>query len=121
VAGHDLGEHAELAHAACDQLRVLGAEVEDQDEGTGHGSQAQCLNVLRSVKTIASPRASHAAITSASRTEPPGWTIAVTPAAAAGSTLSANGKKPSLARAQPLSSWPARPAFISATSTASTR
>ena len=43
------------------------------------------------------------AITSASRIEPPGWTMARTPASAACVTLSANGKKPSLASTVPAS------------------
>ena len=43
------------------------------------------------------PAASAAATTSASRTEPPGWTTAVTPAAASTSRPSGNGKKASLA------------------------
>ncbi len=33
VERHDLGVDAGLAHAACDQLRVLRAEVEDEDGG----------------------------------------------------------------------------------------
>ncbi|MDZ7631167.1 MAG: hypothetical protein U5K74_07425 [Gemmatimonadaceae bacterium] len=53
------------------------------------------------MKTIAIPCSSAAAITSASRTEPPGWTIAVTPAAAAWSTPSRNGKKASEPSAAP--------------------
>ena len=31
AAGHDLGVHLALADPARDQLRVLGAEVDDQD------------------------------------------------------------------------------------------
>ncbi len=31
----DLGEHVELTNPASDQLGVLGAEVDDQDGGTG--------------------------------------------------------------------------------------
>ena len=114
VAAHDLGVHAQLAHAARDQLRVLRAEVEDHDE-LAHRSRRRgprrrggragvavrvALNAgtsARSVNTIATPRRSQAAITSSSRTEPPGWTTARMPAAAACSTLSANGKNPSLA------------------------
>ena len=31
IAGHDLGVHVQVAHATGDELRVLGAKVEDQD------------------------------------------------------------------------------------------
>ena len=31
IAGVDFRIHAEFAHAACDQLRVLGTEIENQD------------------------------------------------------------------------------------------
>ena len=37
VAGMDFGEHMRLAHAAGDQLRDLGAEVEDEDLVVLHG------------------------------------------------------------------------------------
>ena len=42
IKGMQLAIHANLAHAAGDQLAVLGAEVEDQDTvgmniGVGHG------------------------------------------------------------------------------------
>ena len=43
------------------------------------------------VNTIAMPAASAAAITSASRREPPGWIAAVAPARIAASSPSANG------------------------------
>ena len=33
-------ENAELAHAARDELRVLRAEVEDEDQFAGHGLSA---------------------------------------------------------------------------------
>ena len=45
------------------------------------------------VKTIASPARSAAAITASSRTEPPGWMAAVTPAAIAVSKPSGNGEE----------------------------
>ena len=41
VVGHDLAIDAALAHAAGDELRHLGAEVEDEDAvgvGLGHGA-----------------------------------------------------------------------------------
>ncbi len=49
----------------------------------------------RPVKTIAMPCSSAAAMTSASRTDPPGWTTAVAPAAATASSPSRNGKNAS--------------------------
>jgi hypothetical protein len=55
------------------------------------------------VKTMAMPRRSAAAITSGSRTEPPGWITAVAPAFAASSTPSANGKNASEATTLPAS------------------
>ncbi len=58
------------------------------------------------------PAASAVATTSASRTEPPGWTTAVTPAARHTSRASVNGKKASEAHAAPASAkspaWVAR-------------
>ena len=62
------------------------------------------------VKTMAMPCSSAASITSASRIEPPGWTTASTPASAAASSPSRNGKKASLAHTPPA----ARPAACSA-------
>jgi len=47
------------------------------------------------VNTIAMPAASAAAMTSLSRIDPPGWMTEVTPASAAASSPSANGKKAS--------------------------
>ena len=55
------------------------------------------------VKTIATPACSAAATTSSSRTEPPGWMIAVTPASIASSGPSAKGKNASEASAAPFS------------------
>ena len=77
------------------------------------------------MSTIASPCSSAAAITSASRTDPPGCTTAVAPAAATASSPSRNGKKASEAATVPASGAlapTAQPlAFITATFTASTR
>jgi len=42
--------------------------------------RVQCLKCRIPVNTIASPRSSAAAIISASRIDPPGWTTAVAPA-----------------------------------------
>ena len=46
------------------------------------GSRAQCWNCLSPVNTMTRPCSSAAAMTSSSRTEPPGWMTAATPAAA---------------------------------------
>src|SRR3954469_18972397 len=70
------------------------------------------------VTTIVTPAASAAAMTSSSRLEPPGCTMAVTPASIASAGPSAKGKKASEASAAPFSScW----AFSTARRTASTR
>ena len=65
--------------------------------------EAQCLKCRRPVNTIAIPCSSAAAITSASRTEPPGCTTAVAPAAATASRPSRNGKNASDAATDPRS------------------
>src|SRR6266704_2822148 len=70
------------------------------------------------VNTIASPSRSAAAMTSVSRTEPPGWITAVAPALAASSTPSGNGKKASEATTVPTSE---DCAFMTAIFTESTR
>jgi hypothetical protein len=54
------------------------------------------------VNTIAMPAASAAAMTSLSRIDPPGWMTEVTPASAAASSPSANGKKASEASTEPI-------------------
>src|SRR5690349_16754140 len=71
------------------------------------------------VTTIVTPASSAAATTSSSRTEPPGWTIAVTPAAMATAGPSAKGKNASEAIAMELMS--SRRHFSTARRTASTR
>src|SRR5437773_6233017 len=53
------------------------------------------------VNTMARPRRSAAAITSGSRTDPPGWTTAVAPALAPSSTPSGKGKNASEATTLP--------------------
>ena len=53
------------------------------------------------VKTMARPCSSAAAMTSASRFDPPGWITAVAPAAAAARSPSAKGKNASDATTQP--------------------
>src|SRR5262249_42715988 len=66
-----------------------------------HFRTNQCRKCRTPVKTIASPCSSQAATESASRIEPPGCTMAVTPALAAASTLSRNGKNASEASTEP--------------------
>ena len=66
------------------------------------------------VKTIARPASSAAAITSASRTDPPGWITAVAPASTAASSPSAKGKKASEATAEPIVRGAAQPALSAA-------
>jgi hypothetical protein len=61
----------------------------------------QCRKCRRPVNTIARPYSSAAAITSASRIEPPGWTTAVAPAVASASRPSRNGKNASDATTDP--------------------
>src|SRR5262249_2756258 len=78
----------------------------------------KCRKCLTPVKTIAKPCSSQAAMLSASRWEPPGWAIAVTPAAAAASTLSRKGKNASDASTLPFTR---SPAFFTAICTESTR
>jgi hypothetical protein len=56
---------------------------------------------------MAIPASSAAAVTSSSRTLPPGWITAATPAAATMSSPSRNGKKASLAAAPPRARAPA--------------
>ena len=60
------------------------------------------------MNTIAAPYWSAIATASSSRTEPPGWMNAVTPAWQATSTPSGKGKKASEARTAPLARSPAR-------------
>ena len=62
---------------------------------------AQCRKWRRPVKTIAVPASFAAAMTSSSRTEPPGWMAALTPAPKATFGPSSNGKNASEARAAP--------------------
>ena len=64
----------------------------------GHRRPGQCRKWRSPVNTMAMPCSSAAAMTSASRTLPPGWITAVMPAAAAASMPSRNGKKASLAQ-----------------------
>mmetsp|Transcript_35312 Transcript_35312/g.64174 ORF Transcript_35312/g.64174 Transcript_35312/m.64174 type:complete len:227 (-) Transcript_35312:80-760(-) len=73
------------------------------------------------VKTIAMPRSLAAAITSSSRTEPPGWITQVAPASASTSRPSRKGKKASLATAEPCRLRPACWALMEAMRAESSR
>src|SRR3989304_642189 len=64
--------------------------------------RAQWVKWRMPVKTIAIPCCSAAAMTSGSRSEPPGWMQAVAPASATTSRPSLNGKKASDAQTVPL-------------------
>src|SRR5690606_9419111 len=66
------------------------------------------------VNTMAMPCSSAAAITSASRIEPPGWITALMPAWAAASMPSRNGKNASEAITEPSTTRPASPALMPA-------
>src|SRR3984957_12293918 len=72
---------------------------------------AQCLKWRTPVKAMARLRSSAAAMTSGSRTEPPGWMAAVAPASAAAIKPSGKGKKASLQTTLPRSESPASFAF----------
>src|SRR5690606_13319067 len=76
----------------------------------------QCLKCRIPVNTIAMPCSSAAAITSSSRTEPPGWITAVAPASTAARRPSANGKKASDATTEPMVRGSPRPAASIASS-----
>ena len=62
---------------------------------------SQCRKCRMPVKTIATSASSATAITSASRTDPPGWITAVAPASIVAMRPSAKGKKASEATTEP--------------------
>jgi hypothetical protein len=66
-------------------------------------ASCQWRKCLTPVKIIARPKRSAVSITSWSRTDPPGWIMAVAPAWAISSTPSGNGKNASEAATVPLS------------------
>ena len=70
--------------------------------GPGEPPPDQWRNTRTPVNAMAMPASSAAAITSASRIEPPGWITAVAPASAAWIRPSAKGKKASEAQAEPV-------------------
>ena len=87
------GRAVRLARVASAHLDVPrpSPDVRTGDAGRGLGGRAQWRKCRIPVTSIAAPAASTAAITSASRTDPPGWTKADTPAARQTSTASGNG------------------------------
>src|SRR5690606_4077830 len=101
---------------------AAGAQRQQQAAGGGaardrrHGGafRAQCLKWRTPVNTMAMPCSSAAAITSASRIEPPGWITALMPASAAASMPSRNGKNASEAITEPSTTRPASAALIPA-------
>src|SRR3978361_866417 len=95
-------------------LALVEAAQDRNDRMEFHG---QCLKWRMPVNSIAMSDSSAAAITSSSRTEPPGWTTARAPAAASTSTPSRNGKNASDATALPASFSPALRSLIRTEST----
>src|SRR5439155_7020405 len=93
----DAGALPELPHQG-----VLAPAAADDE----HAHQWRKWRTL--VKTMATPCASAARMTSSSRVLPPGWMTAVAPAASASSSPSAKGKKASLASTEPRSEMPSR-------------
>src|SRR6267378_2715592 len=81
----------------------------------------QCRKCRTPVNTIASPSSLAAAITSSSRTLPPGWMTAFAPARATTSTPSRNGKNASDATTDPSRDTPVSCALSAAIRAASTR
>src|SRR6476620_5538192 len=85
----DLGFRARRIAPACLHLRI-GQPAANAEAVLRRGraemhaaTRSQCRKWRTPVKTMARPFSSAAAITSASRIEPPGWTTAVAPASAA--------------------------------------
>src|SRR6202162_1059788 len=114
---------------------VAGSDVDTRNPGRlrqppGDGMLApagadhqefQCRKCRMPVNTIAMPCSSAAAITSLSRTLPPGWITALAPAWATTSKPSRKGKKASEATTEPRSDKPAVFALIAAMRVESTR
>src|SRR5258706_1648668 len=87
--------------------RVLAAAAADDQDPHAANLAYQCLKWRMPVNSIARSCSSAAAMTSSSRTEPPGCTTARAPAAASTSTPSRNGRNASDATTAPLSASPA--------------
>src|SRR6185437_4688808 len=92
----------------------LGADPGRDRFAVEQDGRHQCRKCRSPVTAMASPASSAAAITSPSLTDPPGWTTAITPAAARTRSPSGKGKKASLAPAPPLAFSPALRTAISA-------
>src|SRR5467141_304913 len=99
--------------------RVFPAARADDEEF--HAAGNQWRKCRTPVNTMASPSSSAAAITSSSRTLPPGWITAFAPTRATTSTPSRNGKNASDATTDPLRDSPVSCALSAATRAASTR
>src|SRR5690606_18727729 len=111
----DVGEASRLsvdeAEAGAPQPRV---DTEDDVRGRAGGRGIQCRKWRTPVNTIAMPRSLAAAMTSSSRTEPPGWITQAAPASTTTSRPSRNGKNASEATAEPASDSAALLALIEA-------
>src|SRR3954466_4051735 len=105
--------------AGADDTRVADPRLVRPARAVALDAGHQWRKCRRPVKTIATPAASAAATTSPSRLDPPGWTIALTPASIASAGPSANGKNASDARTAPRRSGTC--AFSTARRTESTR
>ncbi len=108
--GGGRGRRPPLTRPGFDRTRTnAGRPVEDSSRPAGSfvGSRAigpQWRKWRRPVKTMARSCSSQASTVSSSRFDPPGWIRAVTPARAASSGPSRNGKKASEARTAPRAS-----------------
>src|SRR5690606_17164375 len=103
--GAKLPAHQEIPRSAHPARRC--------ESGAGHrprrrNAEPQCAKWRVPVKYIGTPASSQARTVSSSRTEPPGCTIARTPASNSTFGPSANGKKASEAATDPLTRSPAR-------------
>src|SRR5690606_12413867 len=110
---------ADADHAAghVAQPRPVGVddpEAGDAQPGVDAEDADQCRKCRTPVNTIAMPRSSAAAMTSSSRTEPPGWITATAPASTTTSRPSRKGKKASEAPTEPACARPAFSALIDA-------
>src|ERR1051326_5034796 len=107
-----------FAHVDDPPVGPDAVDVADDEADVGCVCHHQCRKWRSPVKTIVTPRSLAAATTSASRTEPPGWMTARTPASTRMSRPSRKGKKASEAAKVP---EVGRIDFMMATFAASTR
>src|SRR5690606_30068821 len=96
---HDDGAAGHIAQASA--LGVDDAKAGAPEAGIDAQDAHQWRKCRAPVSTIAIPRSLAAAITSSSRTLPPGWMTQVAPASATTSRPSRKGKKASEATAEP--------------------